>query len=100
MAEALTSRGDRVLRRCAALTSDDCSCKPANVPNGTHVVRAHLFRDGVFIAEKALPLRVMKTGLEQMISSAAHNNALAYGGLSVLLALLTGWLASVVFRKD
>lgn len=73
---------------------------PANVPNGTHVVRAHLFRDGVFIAEKALPLRVMKTGLEQMISNAAYNNSLAYGGLSVTLALLTGWLASIVFRRD
>ena len=73
---------------------------PANVPNGTHVVRAHLFRDGVFIAEKALPLRVMKTGIEQMISNAAYNNSLAYGALSVLLAVLTGWLASVVFRRD
>ena len=73
---------------------------PASVPNGTHVVRAHLFRDGVFIAEKALPLRVMKTGLEQMISNAAYNNSLAYGALSVLLAVLTGWLASVVFRRD
>ena len=73
---------------------------PANVPNGTHVVRAHLFRDGVFIAEKALPLRVMKTGLEQMISNAAYNNSLAYGALSVMLALLTGWLASIVFRRD
>lgn len=73
---------------------------PASVPNGTHVVRAHLFRDGVFIAEKALPLRVMKTGIEQMISNAAYNNSLAYGAFSVTLALLTGWLASVVFRKD
>lgn len=73
---------------------------PASVPNGTHVVRAHLFRDGVFIAEKALPLRVMKTGIEQMISNAAYNNSLAYGLFSVTLALLTGWLASVVFRKD
>ena len=73
---------------------------PASVPNGTHVVRAHLFRDGVFVAEKALPLRVMKTGIEQMISSAAYNDSFAYGAFSVLLALLTGWLASVVFRKD
>jgi uncharacterized protein (TIGR02186 family) len=73
---------------------------PASVPNGTHVVRAHLFRDGVFIAEKALPLRVMKTGIEQMISNAAYNNSLAYGAFSVLLAVLTGWLASIVFRKD
>jgi uncharacterized protein (TIGR02186 family) len=73
---------------------------PASVPNGTHVVRAHLFRDGTFISEKALPLRVMKTGIEQMISSAAYNHSLAYGAFSVLLAVLTGWLASVVFRRD
>lgn len=73
---------------------------PASVPNGTHMVRAHLFRDGVFISEKALPLRVMKTGIEQMISNAAYDNALPYGLFSVLLAVLTGWLASVVFRKD
>jgi len=73
---------------------------PASVPNGTHVVRAHLFCDGVFIAEKALPLRVMKTGIEQMISNAAYNNSFAYGAFSVFLAVLTGWLASVVFRKD
>lgn len=73
---------------------------PANVPNGTHVVRAHLFRDGVFISEKALPLRVVKTGLEQMISNAAYANPVSYGILAVILAALTGWIASVVFRKD
>jgi len=73
---------------------------PASVPNGTHVVRAHLFRDGVFISEKALPLRVSKTGIEQMISSAAYDNSLAYGIFAVLLAVLTGWLASLVFRKE
>lgn len=73
---------------------------PANVPNGTHVVRAHLFRDGVFISEKALPLRVMKTGIEQMISNAAYGNPISYGVFSVFLAVLTGWLASVMFRKE
>lgn len=73
---------------------------PANVPKGVHVVRAHLFRNGAFIAEKALPLSVMKTGFEQMILSAAHENALAYAGFSVFLALLTGWIGSVVFQKN
>lgn len=73
---------------------------PASVPNGTHVVRAHLFRAGVFVGEKALPLRVMKTGLEQTISNAAYDNSFAYGLFCVLLAVLTGWLASIAFRKD
>ncbi|ANK71309.1 hypothetical protein FA04_00865 [Ensifer adhaerens] len=73
---------------------------PANVPNGVHVVRAYLFRDGVFVAAKALPLRVVKTGLEQFITQAAHQQPLLYGLMAVLLAVITGWGASVIFRKE
>lgn len=73
---------------------------PANVPNGVHVVRAYLFRDGVFVAAKALPLRVVKTGLEQVITQAAHQQPLFYGLFAVSLAVITGWGASVIFRKE
>jgi uncharacterized protein (TIGR02186 family) len=73
---------------------------PADVPNGVHIVRAYLFRDGVFVAAKALPLRVVKTGLEQAITRAAHESPLFYGITAVLLAVVTGWLASIVFRRD
>ncbi|OJF98502.1 TIGR02186 family protein [Pararhizobium antarcticum] len=73
---------------------------PADVPNGVHVVRAYLFRDGMFVAAKALPLRVVKTGIEQAITRAAHESPFLYGILAVLLAVITGWLASVVFRRD
>ncbi|PDT10929.1 TIGR02186 family protein [Rhizobium sp. J15] len=73
---------------------------PANVPNGVHFVRAYLFRDGVFVVAKALPLRVVKTGLEQAITDAAHDQPFVYGLFGVALAAMTGWGASVVFRKD
>lgn len=73
---------------------------PANVPNGIHIVRAYLFRDGVFVAAKALPLRVVKTGLEQAITRAAHDQPLIYGLLAVALAVVTGWGASLLFRKE
>ncbi|MDX0856266.1 TIGR02186 family protein [Sinorhizobium medicae] len=73
---------------------------PANVPNGIHIVRAYLFRDGVFVAAKALPLRVVKTGLEQAITRAAHDQPLIYGLLAVTLAVVTGWGASLLFRKE
>lgn len=72
---------------------------PANVPNGVHTVRAYLFKSGKFIGEKALPLRVIKTGIEQTITDAAHGQPIAYGMFSVLLAVITGWTASFVFRK-
>lgn len=73
---------------------------PANIPNGTHTVHAALFKSGKFVMEKTLPLRVVKTGLEQQIHDAAHETPLLYGMASVLLALITGWGASVLFRRD
>lgn len=73
---------------------------PANVPNGVHTVHAYLFKSGVFLMETKLPLRVVKTGLEQSLTDAAYNRAPLYGAFVVFLALLIGWAASVVFRKD
>lgn len=73
---------------------------PANIPDGVHVVHAYLFKSGTFLTEKQLRLRVVKTGLEQAITDAAHNQPLLYGTFSVALALLTGWLASLIFRRD
>lgn len=73
---------------------------PANIPDGMHMVRAYLFKGGNLILQKELPLRVVKTGLEQMITDAAHNRPIAYGFLCVLIALITGWGASLLFRKD
>jgi uncharacterized protein (TIGR02186 family) len=73
---------------------------PANVPDGVHTAHAYLFKSGQFIAQRELRLRVVKTGLEQAITNAAHETPLAYGLLSVLLAVITGWSASLLFRKD
>jgi uncharacterized protein (TIGR02186 family) len=73
---------------------------PADVPNGVHTVRAYLFKSGKFVTEKSLPLRVIKTGIEQTITDAAHERPIAYGFFAVLLAVVTGWTASFVFRKS
>ncbi|WP_181408182.1 TIGR02186 family protein [Pararhizobium mangrovi] len=73
---------------------------PANIPVGTHTVHGYLFRNGNFVAEKRLPLHIVKTGLEQAINTYATNDAFLYGIFAVLLAALTGWLGSVIFRRD
>lgn len=72
---------------------------PANIPNGVHTVRAYLFKSGKFITEKSLPLRVIKTGIEQTITDAAHEQPILYGCFAVFLAVVTGWGASVVFGR-
>ena len=43
---------------------------------------------------------MVKTGFEQFVANAARDHGLLYGLATALMALLTGWFASVVFRKD
>ena len=45
-------------------------------------------------------LEVIKAGFEQFVADAARDYGLLYGLLTALMALFTGWLASVVFRRD
>lgn len=73
---------------------------PADIPNGRHVIRAYLFKEGKVFDEKTLDMQVVKTGLEESITSAAFDQPLLYGLFAVLLAVLTGWAASLMFRRD
>ncbi|MEE9313814.1 MAG: TIGR02186 family protein [Rhizobiaceae bacterium] len=73
---------------------------PANVPIGKHTARAFLFRDGKFISSKFTEMRVKKIGFEQYTYDLANRNGLLYGIIAVLVAIATGWIASLVFRKD
>lgn len=73
---------------------------PANVPLGTHRARAYLFRSGELVAQTEAPLRIAKAGLEHRIFEFAQKQSLAYGLLSVLAALVIGWLGRVLFKRD
>lgn len=71
---------------------------PANLVEGPYLTRIILTRDGevVDIFEQSIPVR--KVGLERMIYTLAHERPLAYGILSLTIAIIAGWLASAVFR--
>jgi uncharacterized protein (TIGR02186 family) len=71
-----------------------------NVPVGTHKARAFLFRSGLFIKESSAQLEIRKSGFEQSIFRVAHEYSFLYGVFAVSLAMLTGWLGRLVFRKD
>jgi uncharacterized protein (TIGR02186 family) len=73
---------------------------PANVPIGRHLAHAYLFDEGKFVASQFTELEVRKKGFEQQAYELAHNHGLIYGILAVLIAMATGWLASVIFKKD
>jgi uncharacterized protein (TIGR02186 family) len=71
-----------------------------NVPVGTHKARAFLFKNGIFMKENSAQLAIQKAGFEQTLFRFANNHGFAYGVLSVLLAIVTGWLGRLIFRRD
>ena len=73
---------------------------PDNAPTGSYNVDVKLFADGALLARQQTALEIVKVGFEQFVASAAREHGLFYGLGTALMALLTGWFASVVFRKD
>lgn len=73
---------------------------PAEVPIGTYDVDIKLFAGGMLIAKTETAFEIVKIGFEQFVANAARQHGLLYGLGTALMALMTGWLASVVFRKD
>lgn len=71
-----------------------------NVPVGTHRARAFLFKNGLFIKESSAQLAILKAGFEQRVFRAAQEHGFLYGLAAVFLAVLTGWVGRLVFRRD
>ncbi|WP_020180122.1 TIGR02186 family protein [Methylopila sp. M107] len=73
---------------------------PPNVPFGVFDVEVRLMRAGKLLARQNTTFKVVKSNFEARIAEAADANRLFYGAAAVVLALLSGWLASVIFRRD
>jgi uncharacterized protein (TIGR02186 family) len=71
-----------------------------NIPVGTHKARAFLFRNGVFIKETSAQLVIVKSGFEQWIYRSSIDYGFLYGVFAVFLAMVTGWLGRILFRRD
>ena len=71
---------------------------PANLIEGDYRVRLFLTRDGRVVdwQEQVIPVR--KAGLERAIFALSRERPLAYGLLSVSLAVLAGWSAAALVR--
>jgi uncharacterized protein (TIGR02186 family) len=72
---------------------------PAGVTRGQYNVEVYLFRDGEVVSAQSTPLFVDATGLERRLFNLAHNAPLSYGVACVLMAMLLGWISSVLFRR-
>jgi uncharacterized protein (TIGR02186 family) len=59
-----------------------------------------LFANGALAVRTASALEVIKAGFEQFVADAANDYGLIYGLFTAAMALLIGWFASVIFRRD
>ncbi len=73
---------------------------PAEVPVGRYTARVLLLSDGSVLAEHVSMIEVAKSGFEQEVADLAAHRGIIYGFVSVLIALMTGWLGGVLFRRD
>lgn len=73
---------------------------PSKVPNGRYTVETYVFAEKRLVASDLAELTVDKVGFEARVHTMAVGAPLLYGALVVALALLTGWLGGVVFRRD
>lgn len=73
---------------------------PATIPTGEYKITTFLFSGGVLLDQQEQVLTVAKTGFEQVTFSLSRQHPAVYGVLAVMLALFTGWLAGVIFKKD
>jgi uncharacterized protein (TIGR02186 family) len=73
---------------------------PGEVPIGTYDVDIKLFADGALVTRTDTAFEIVKVGFEQFVATSARQNGFAYGLVTAFMALMTGWMASIVFRKD
>ncbi|GIK97560.1 MAG: hypothetical protein BroJett029_17690 [Alphaproteobacteria bacterium] len=72
---------------------------PANVPTGSYLVEVLLVRDGEVVSAQTTPLIISKIGIGADIFDFAHNQAALHGVVAILIALMAGWIAHLVFRR-
>jgi uncharacterized protein (TIGR02186 family) len=73
---------------------------PAEAAVGDYEVDVKLFSGGAMIARAGEAFEIRTVGFERFMANAAVNYGLAYGLATTVMAVLTGWLASILFRRD
>ncbi len=71
---------------------------PANLTEGDYPTRIFLTRDGRVVDIYQTSIAVQKVGIERWLHALAHDLPLVYGVLVIVLAVLSGWLASAAFQ--
>ena len=72
---------------------------PASVPNGLFIAQALVVSGGEVVATGTTNFTVRTEGFERFVARTANGQPLIYGIAAVLIALATGWLGGLLFRR-
>ncbi len=73
---------------------------PAEAPIGNYDVDVKVFAESAMLTRANSAFEIVKVGFEQFVATAARDYGLLYGLTTAMMALMTGWFAAVVFRRD
>jgi uncharacterized protein (TIGR02186 family) len=73
---------------------------PVNVPIGRYTAGVYLFRDGQLVSKNQSTLEVNKVGFERLVYLLAFRYPFIYGLLAVVVAVVTGLIGWVAFRRE
>jgi uncharacterized protein (TIGR02186 family) len=73
---------------------------PAEGAIGSYDVDVRVFADRQVVARTGSAFEIVKVGFEQFVATAARDYGFLYGLTAAMMAMVTGWFASVVFRRD
>lgn len=73
---------------------------PATAPTGLYLANLSILSEGVPLKTAQAGFVVRKVGFDAFVANAARSQAWGYGVFTVIMAVLFGWVANLVFRKD
>jgi uncharacterized protein (TIGR02186 family) len=72
---------------------------PSDATNGLYLARALVLLDGEIVGETTTRFTVRMQGFERLVAEVARSNPPLYGFATIMIALATGWLGGVLFRR-
>jgi uncharacterized protein (TIGR02186 family) len=73
---------------------------PSNIPVGTYTVDAYLFENQELIGKDHKELVIARAGFNASLREFSQESPWRYAALTILIAMLSGWLATVILKRD
>jgi uncharacterized protein (TIGR02186 family) len=73
---------------------------PARAPTGLYVLHITVLAEGIPLKTVQAGFVVRKVGFDALVADAARNAPFSYGLLTILISILLGWMANLMFRRD